>query len=79
VRYDDLVADPVGTVEAIYQRFGLPLSGAAADAIRSLATSSAASRAEAAHRYALDEFGLTGEQVDERFAAEVTAGPGGQA
>jgi Sulfotransferase family len=71
VRYDDLVADPVGTVEAVYGYFGLPLAGAAADAIRSLAASSAAGRAggEPGHRYTLDEFGLTGEDVDERFAA----------
>ncbi len=27
VSYEDLVADPVGTVEGIYARFGLPLSG----------------------------------------------------
>ena len=71
MRYDDLVADPAGTVEAIYGHFGLPLAGAAADAIRSLAASSAAGRAAdgTAHRYTLDEFGLTGEEVDERFAA----------
>ena len=71
VRYDDLVADPVGTVEAIYQHFALPLTGAAADAIRSLAAASAPSRAggESGHRYALADFGLTGEEVDERFAA----------
>jgi Sulfotransferase family len=71
VRYDDLVADPVGTVEAVYGHFGLPLSGAAADAIRLLAASSASARAggESGHRYTLDEFGLTGEEVDERFAA----------
>ena len=66
MRYDDLVADPAGTVEAIYSRFGLPLTGTAADAIRSLA---AAARAggDSAHRYALDEFGLTDGEVDERF------------
>ncbi len=68
VRYDDLVADPLGTVEAIYGRFGLPLSGGAADAIRSLASASRAGDGSA-HRYSLDEFGLTGEEVDERFAA----------
>ena len=67
VHYDDLVGDPVGTVEAIYRHFGLPLTGAAADAIRSLA---AAARAggESAHQYSLGEFGLTGEDVDERFS-----------
>jgi hypothetical protein len=70
VRYEDLVADPVGTVEAVYGHFGLPLAGDAADAIRLLATSSATGRpADAtAHRYTLDEFGLAGEDVDERFS-----------
>jgi hypothetical protein len=80
VRYDDLVADPVGTVEAIYQHFGLPLTGAAADAIRSLAAASAPSRAggESGHRYVLADFDLTGEEVDERFRAYTDApdGPG---
>ncbi len=71
VHYDDLVADPVGTVEAIYRYFGLPLTGAAADAIRSLAAASASTRAggDSGHHYALADFGLTGEEVDERFAA----------
>ena len=68
VRYDDLVADPAGTVEAIYGHFGLPLPGAAADAVRSLAASSRAG-GESAHRYTLEEFGLAGEEVDERFGA----------
>ena len=67
VRYDDLVADPAGTVEGIYRHFGLPLTSAAADAIRTLAASSRAG-GESAHRYALDDFGLTGDEVDERFA-----------
>ncbi len=83
VRYDDLVADPVGTVEAVYGYFGLPLSGAAADAIRSLAAAPAAGRPGTgrqgdgtAHRYTLEEFGLAGEEVDERFAGLVPqAGP----
>jgi len=68
VRYDDLVADPAGTVEAIYGHFGLPLTGAAADAIRSLAAASSRAQGESGHRYALDDFGLAGEEVDERFA-----------
>jgi hypothetical protein len=75
VHYDDLVADPMGTVEAIYGHFGLPLTGEAADAIRSLATASRAG-GESAHRYALDEFGLTGEEVDERFGAYADAADG---
>jgi hypothetical protein len=66
VWYDDLVANPVGTVEAIYQHFGLPLSGAAADAMRILTAASPAGGGSA-HRYTLEAFGLTGEDVDERF------------
>ena len=68
VRYQGFVADPVGTVEAAYGYFGLPLSGAAADAMRSLVSADLFSRGRAP-RYALADFGLTGEQVDERFAA----------
>ena len=73
VAYDDFAADPLGTIDAVYRHFGLSLSGAAADAMRGLlAASPGAPAAPAgerapAHRYALAEFGLTGEQVDERF------------
>ncbi|HEX9065455.1 MAG TPA: sulfotransferase [Streptosporangiaceae bacterium] len=69
VRYEDFVADPVGTVEAVYDRLGLELSGAAADAMRSVqGASSGGAGAAPAHRYDLADFGLTGDQVDERFA-----------
>jgi Sulfotransferase family len=68
VAYDEFVADPVGTVESIYARFGLTLSGPAGDAMRALARSQqSGGDARPAHRYALSDFGLTGEQVDERF------------
>jgi hypothetical protein len=73
VAYDDFAADPVAAVELIYDKFGLALSGAAADAMR--AALRQAQEAEqgmrSAHRYALSDFGLTGEQVDARFAATV--------
>ena len=69
VAYDDFVADPFGTVEAVYGFFGLPLSGAAADAMRSLIRADAAGSGGQGHRYALADFGLTGAEVDERFAA----------
>jgi hypothetical protein len=68
VCYEDLVADPVGTVEAVYARFGLPLDGAAADAIAGLAAAAPTGSAPA-HQYALEDFGLAGEDVDARFAA----------
>ena len=66
VRYEEFVADPFGVAEAVYGYFGLPLSGAAADAMRALVT--AAGPAGRGHRYALDDFGLSGAEVDERFA-----------
>jgi Sulfotransferase family len=68
VDYDDFVADPIGTVESSFAYFGLPLSGAAADAMRAMHARSAAGHARSAHRYTLADFGLTGEEVDERFA-----------
>ena len=72
VHYDDFVADPMGTVAAIYARLGSPLSDEARNA---MATSPTRSWPEgrSAHRYALGDFGLTGEQVDERFAGYLAA------
>ena len=66
VHYDDLVADPVGTAEAVYAHFGLPFSGVAADAMRALA---AHNTARSAHRYTLADFGLTAADVGARFGA----------
>ena len=67
VGYEEFVADPFGTAEAAYGYFGLPLPGAAADAMRSLIGADAAGRGQG-HRYTLADFGLTGAEVDERFA-----------
>src|SRR5262249_23396608 len=67
--YDDLVADPFGTVESVYRHLVLTLTGEAADAIRVAAGQGGepGGQARPAHRYTLADFGLTGEQVDERF------------
>jgi Sulfotransferase family len=73
VYYDDFVADPIGTVESIYSRFGLPLSPAAREAMTTLHGSSTSGAGRPAHRYTLADFGLTPEEVDERFAAYVRA------
>ena len=48
-RYDDLVADPVGTAEAVYAHFGLPFGGAAADAMRALSTGGRAASGAPVH------------------------------
>jgi hypothetical protein len=74
VWYDDFVTDPIATVESVYESFKLELTGAAADAMRRMAaesvTSGAGVRRDAGwtHQYSLEDFGLTAEQVDERFA-----------
>jgi Sulfotransferase family len=68
VDYADFTADPAGTVESVYAHFGLPYSDAAAAAVRALHAAASTGDARPAHRYSLAEFGLTGEQVDERFA-----------
>lgn len=67
VDYDDFVRDPLGTVEAIYAHFGLPLDDAARTAMSQLHKESRSGSARPAHSYALEDFGLTPEQVDERF------------
>jgi Sulfotransferase family len=67
VDYASFTADPVGTVESVYEHFGLDYTGAAADAIRALHAEAARGDSRPAHRYSLADFGLTGEQVDDRF------------
>jgi hypothetical protein len=65
VDYEQFTADPLGTTESLYAHFRLDYSGRAADAMRALVQRGAGGRA--AHRYSLADFGLTGEEVDERF------------
>jgi len=67
VSYDEFVKHPIQTIEAVYACFGLTPSAAARDAMRALHAQGAPAPARPAHRYALADFGLTGEQVDERF------------
>ena len=67
VDYADFTADPIGTVESVYEHFGLDYSGAAADAIRALHAQAGSADNRSAHRYSLADFGLAAEQVDERF------------
>jgi hypothetical protein len=68
VHYDDFVANPIGTVESIYAHFDLPYTDEAKAAMQALHTESRSGGRAPSHRYGLADFGLTGEQVDERFA-----------
>jgi hypothetical protein len=73
VHYVDFVADPLGTVETIYRHFGLPLGATARTAMAALHSESTAGPARPAHRYTLADFGLSAEEVDERFAPYLAA------
>ncbi len=72
VDYDDFIADPVAATIGVYEHFDLPLSD---DTRAAIAAADAASRSGTrapAHRYTLEEFGLTEAIVDERFAPSGT-------
>lgn len=68
VQYRDLVADPVGTVQAVYRNFGLPWSDDVQAAVAGEDEASRSGQRAPSHRYSLSDFGLTEAEVDERFA-----------
>jgi hypothetical protein len=68
VDYRDFVADPVGTVGAIYAAFGIEWSGAARAAVERIDRESRTGQARPSHRYDLADYGLTEEQVRAAFA-----------
>ncbi|MCK8673215.1 sulfotransferase [Rhodococcus sp. HM1] len=67
VAYRDFVEDPIGTIGSLYDRFEIGLSAEAEAAMVALHTESRQGDRKPAHRYTLAEFGLTVEDVDERF------------
>jgi hypothetical protein len=68
VQYEDLVADPIGTVESIYTAFDLPWSTAVRAAVEAEHEESRGGHRAPSHRYTLDDFGLMPDEVDARFA-----------
>jgi Sulfotransferase family len=67
VQYDDLVADPVGTVARVYEGFGDDLSQAARANMADYVSNRDQHRA-GAHSYDPIEFGLDPRELAERFA-----------
>lgn len=67
VDYFELIRDPIGTVEDIYSRFGIELTDAARAAIVSTDEESKQGPRAPKHTYSLADYGLTEEQVKERF------------
>jgi len=68
VAYEDFVADPIGTVSTVYDHFGLTFTEDARAAMTALHGESRSGSAKPVHKYSLADFGLTPEEVDERFA-----------
>jgi len=67
VRYDDLVAEPVQTVAAVYEQLGGQLAPAARAAMADFVSARDTHRA-GAHRYDPAEFGLDAGELARRFA-----------
>jgi len=61
VRYDDLVADPAGTIAGIYERFGFEMSPAYVRVLQE--ESEKAGRYQSRHAYSVEQTGLTRERI----------------
>lgn len=68
VDYFDFTADPIGTMQDIYRHFDLTLTDEALTAMREHHDASKRGPRAPKHSYALADYGLTAEQVRERFA-----------
>jgi hypothetical protein len=67
VDYKEFVADPIGTVEKIYQYFGIELTEQAMAAMHDMHAESKKGPRAPKHTYSLEDYGLSTEQVKERF------------
>ncbi|MEZ0349992.1 sulfotransferase [Mycobacterium sp. pR1184] len=68
VDYRDLIADPLGTVATVYRHFGLNLTDEARKAMEDSHAESQTGARAPKHKYSLADYGLTAEEVKERFA-----------
>lgn len=66
VYYRDLLADPIGTVEAIYRAEGRALTPAARQAMAAALDEQPQNR-HGTHEYSLEQFGLSVAQVDDAY------------
>jgi Sulfotransferase family len=65
--YFKLIKDPVGAVDDIYRAFGIEFTEAAREAVSSTHEESKKGPRAPKHTYSLADYGLTDEQVKERF------------
>lgn len=69
VDYFDFVADPVVAAVGVYRHFGLPLSDDAMSAMKLAHLEGKEDHRAPKHRYTLENYGLTADQVHERFGS----------
>ena len=67
VRYDALVADPKGTIVALYEQFGFELSEQTMAVLE--AEEARAQTYRSVHHYSVEEYGLTSEDIERHFDA----------
>lgn len=67
VDYADFIDDPLGSVEGIYEHFGLERTDAARRAQADMHAESRRGPRAPKHSYSLEHYGLTADQVRERF------------
>ena len=65
--YFELIAGPVRTVEAVYRHFGIEMTEAARSAMEASDAESKQGPRAPKHTYSLADYGLTDQQVKERF------------
>jgi hypothetical protein len=73
VQYEDFTADPIATLESIYGAFGLEFRDDTRAAMTAVHAQSRSGERRPAHAYSLADFGLTGDEVDARFADYLAA------
>ncbi len=66
VHYRSLMADPIGTVDAICDRFGVPFSAESRDRVTAWIDNHSQTR-HGEHRYRAEDFGLTTSGIRRRF------------
>jgi hypothetical protein len=65
--YFELIKDPIGVVEAVYRKFGLNFTDAARESMANMHAESQKGPRAPKHTYSLADYGLTPEEVKERF------------
>ena len=67
VNYEKLVADPVGNVRAIYDKFGYEFTPEFEERLRRFMAEKSANRPK--HFYSMEQFNLDGAEIAREFAA----------